>query len=64
MRTDVHVVGAFIVLQPNTQLDAAAVGAFARERLAAYKCPREIRFVDALPRTVNGKIKRAALVRS
>ncbi|WP_072390572.1 class I adenylate-forming enzyme family protein [Hyphomicrobium sp. CS1GBMeth3] len=64
VRTDVHVVGAFIVLKPNTQLDASAVGAFARERLAAYKCPREIRFVDALPRTVNGKIKRAALIHS
>lgn len=64
VRADVHVVGAFIVLKPGLHTDSTAIGAFAHERLAAYKCPREIRFVDALPRTANGKIRRAALVRS
>ena len=38
-----------------------AVLAHAREHLAAYKCPREVRVVDALPRTANGKIRRADL---
>ena len=61
VRADVHVVGAFIVLKQGAQANTEAIDAFARERLAAYKCPREIRFVDALPRTANGKIKRAAL---
>lgn len=64
VRADVHVVGAFIVLRSGAKPDAASIQAFAAERLAAYKCPREIRFVDALPRTPNGKIKRSALANS
>jgi acetyl-CoA synthetase len=62
VRADVHVVGAFVVLKPDAKPDSAALVAFAAERLAAYKCPREIRFLDALPRTPNGKVKRSALV--
>jgi acetyl-CoA synthetase len=64
VRADVHVVGAFIVLKNGATTDDASIQAFAAERLAAYKCPREIRFVEALPRTPNGKIKRSALARS
>jgi acetyl-CoA synthetase len=59
VRDDVRVIGAFIV--PRGPLDAADVRAFAAARLAAYKCPREVRFVSELPRTANGKIKRSAL---
>jgi O-succinylbenzoic acid--CoA ligase len=40
---------------------AAEVLAFCRERLAAYKCPRAVRFVAALPRTAAGKLQRARL---
>jgi acyl-coenzyme A synthetase/AMP-(fatty) acid ligase len=29
--------------------------------LAAYKAPRAIRFLDALPRTANGKVQRKRL---
>ena len=61
VRADVHVVGAFVVLKPGATADAAAIMAYAAERLAAYKCPREIRFLDHLPRTANGKIRRSAL---
>ena len=61
VRADVHVVGAFVVLKPAATADSAGILAYASERLAAYKCPREIRFLDRLPRTANGKIKRAAL---
>ena len=32
--------------------------AFARQHLAPYKIPRQIAFVDALPRTASGKIQR------
>jgi malonyl-CoA/methylmalonyl-CoA synthetase len=35
--------------------------AFARERLAPYKCPRRVRFVEALPRNAMGKVQRSAL---
>jgi acyl-coenzyme A synthetase/AMP-(fatty) acid ligase len=37
--------------------------AFVRERLDAYKHPREVRFVDALPRTHLGKVDRGKLRR-
>ncbi|MEZ5900799.1 MAG: class I adenylate-forming enzyme family protein [Hyphomicrobiaceae bacterium] len=61
VRADVSVIGAFIVIKPGATLDADTVKAFAAVHLAGYKCPREVEFVDALPRTANGKIKRNAL---
>lgn len=61
VRADVSVVGAFIVRKPGSSLDAAAVETYAAEHLAAYKRPRSIVFVDSLPRTSNGKVKRSAL---
>lgn len=42
---------------------AAAIIAFAREQIAAFKAPRRVEFVDALPRTETGKIRRAELRR-
>jgi acyl-CoA synthetase (AMP-forming)/AMP-acid ligase II len=42
-------------------LTEADVIDFCRERLAGYKVPRSIRFVDALPRNAAGKLLRAAL---
>jgi acyl-coenzyme A synthetase/AMP-(fatty) acid ligase len=62
VRDGVRVIAAFVVPQPEANLDAASVLTYANERLAAYKRPREIRFVEALPRTANGKVKRSALV--
>ena len=64
VRADVHIVGAFVVMKEKAMRDADAILSFAAARLAAYKCPREIRFVDALPRTANGKIRRAGLTAS
>jgi acyl-coenzyme A synthetase/AMP-(fatty) acid ligase len=63
VRADVTVIGAFVVPYSGRRPDPASIKAFAAERLAAYKCPREIRFVAALPRTANGKVKRSALSR-
>lgn len=31
---------------------------YCRENLASYKCPKHVRFVDALPKTATGKIKK------
>jgi O-succinylbenzoic acid--CoA ligase len=45
----------------DTDADAAAIIAFARMRLAGYKVPRELRWVDALPRTASGKVRRAVV---
>ncbi len=63
-RRDVTVIGAFIVPRPGARLDPEAIKSFAAEHLAAYKCPREIVFLDALPRTANGKVKRRDLSRA
>jgi malonyl-CoA/methylmalonyl-CoA synthetase len=43
--------------------DRQALMNFAAQRLAAYKRPREIRFVDALPRNALGKVQRDQLTR-
>ena len=56
------VVGAFIVPRDGSAPDAAAILAYAAEHLADYKQPRQVVFVQSLPRTANGKIKRSALV--
>ncbi len=63
VRADVAVIGAFIVTRPGATVTSDAIKTFAADRLAAYKCPREIVFVDHLPRTANGKLKRNALRR-
>ncbi len=61
VRADVSVIAAFIVAHAGAARDAGEIERFAAERLAAYKCPRSIMFVDALPRTANGKLMRSAL---
>jgi acetyl-CoA synthetase len=61
VRADVSVIAAFIVRHAGMHADAADIERFAAERLAAYKRPRSIVFVDALPRTANGKLMRQAL---
>lgn len=52
---------AFIVLKPGQSLDEDGVKAFCKERLAPYKYPRYIEFVDELPKTATGKIQRFKL---
>ncbi|GJE16883.1 class I adenylate-forming enzyme family protein [Methylobacterium marchantiae] len=61
VRADLKVIAAFVVLKPGAEADGAAILAWCGERLAAYKCPREIRFLEALPRTANGKVQRKRL---
>jgi acetyl-CoA synthetase len=59
-----HVVKAFVVLaaghEPADEL-AEEIKAFVRERLSAYAYPRLVEFVDALPKTLTGKIRRVEL---
>lgn len=57
------IIAAFVVPHPGTSPDEAGILSFMRERLAAYKCPKQIWFVPALPRTANGKLIRKALER-
>lgn len=61
VRADVSVIGAYIVRKPGARLTADSVMAYAALHLAAYKCPREVVFIEALPRTANGKVKRSVL---
>lgn len=49
-------VGAVVVRKPGVELDAEELESFCRERLADYKVPRRIVFVDALPRNATGKV--------
>jgi long-chain acyl-CoA synthetase len=52
---------AYVSLKDNTAVDEAELMNFAKERLAAYKYPRKIYFLDDLPKTETGKIRRKAL---
>jgi acyl-coenzyme A synthetase/AMP-(fatty) acid ligase len=61
VRSDVSVIAAFVVRAEGTEPDAAAIKTFAAEHLAAYKVPREVFFIDRIPRTANGKVQRKAL---
>lgn len=61
VRADVRVIAAFVVPRPGAEPDADGLLAWCSERLAGYKCPRAIRFLDSLPRTANGKVQRKRL---
>jgi fatty-acyl-CoA synthase len=49
---------AYLVASPNTQIDSEALLAWAAERLARFKLPREIVIVPSLPRTASGKVQK------
>jgi len=52
-------VTAFVVAR--TPVESQALIAYARERLSTYKCPREVRFVESIPRNAMGKVDRSKL---
>lgn len=52
---------AFVVLKAGQQASEADLKAFVKERLAPYKYPRSIEFLDELPKTATGKIQRFKL---
>jgi fatty-acyl-CoA synthase len=47
---------ALVVLKPNGSATESELIEFCRSRMAHYKCPRSIEFVDSLPKTGTGKI--------
>jgi len=51
-------VGAAVALKPGASATPDELRAFARDRVAAYKCPRRVWLVDALPKGPTGKILR------
>ena len=57
-------VTAFVALRAEASADAALeqeMIAFVRARIAAYKAPKSVRFVDDIPKSAVGKILRRAL---
>ena len=59
-----HEIKAFVLLVPGTAPAAElarAVFAYCRAHLAPYKVPRILEFVDELPKTISGKIRRVEL---
>jgi acyl-CoA synthetase (AMP-forming)/AMP-acid ligase II len=55
-------VAAFVVVRSGTSLSTDELQAFLRERLADYKVPRTVTFVDDLPRNATGKVVKRLLV--
>jgi long-chain acyl-CoA synthetase len=52
---------AFVVLRSGEQATEAEIAAFCERRLARFKCPKQVRFLDALPKSPIGKILRKEL---
>ncbi|MBB4689617.1 long-chain-fatty-acid--CoA ligase [Amycolatopsis jiangsuensis] len=51
-------VGAAVALKPGASAEPAELSAFVRDRLAAYKYPRQVWLMDSLPKGATGKILR------
>jgi long-chain acyl-CoA synthetase len=47
---------AAVVLKPGESLTEDELSAFAKENLPGFKCPKEIYFLDVLPRNPSGKV--------
>jgi acyl-CoA synthetase (AMP-forming)/AMP-acid ligase II len=54
-------VKAMVVRAPDSTLSEAQIIAWARQRIAGYKAPRSVDFIEALPRNASGKILRRNL---
>ncbi|MEU6626008.1 AMP-binding protein [Streptomyces litmocidini] len=52
---------AYVSLKTGLSATQEELIAFCRDRLAAYKCPRQVHFIADLPKTQSGKIRRAEL---
>jgi acyl-coenzyme A synthetase/AMP-(fatty) acid ligase len=58
---DATIIKAYVVMRDGAAHDEAALLAHCQAHLAAYKRPRAVVFLDALPRNANGKLDRRAL---
>lgn len=54
-------VKAIVVLKEGAEPDTASIIAWAKEKIASYKCPKSVDFTEALPRNPSGKILRREL---
>tara|TARA_R110002096_G_scaffold8171_2_gene34391 strand:- start:1539 stop:3053 length:1515 start_codon:yes stop_codon:yes gene_type:complete len=61
VRSEVSIIAAFIVPIDPDEADAASILSHTADHLATYKQPREVVFVETLPRSPNGKLLRREL---
>jgi fatty-acyl-CoA synthase len=54
---------AWIIIKPGETLTADGMREFCRGQIAHYKVPRYVKFVDAFPMTVTGKVQKFAMRR-
>jgi fatty-acyl-CoA synthase len=52
---------AIVVLKQDAVATEAELIDFCREHLAHFKCPKSVEFIDALPRTATGKVRKTVL---
>jgi acyl-CoA synthetase (AMP-forming)/AMP-acid ligase II len=57
----VEAVTAFIVLRSGQSVSENELIEFTRERLASYKVPKSVRFIEQIPKSAVGKVLRRAL---
>jgi fatty-acyl-CoA synthase len=53
---------AFVVLKPGAQQNAEQIRLYVKNNLARHKVPRDVVFIDELPRNATGKLLRRVLV--
>ncbi len=56
-------IAAFVALRPGARTNADDLAAYCRDRLAAFKYPRWVTLVTALPRSATGKVLKGELIR-
>jgi fatty-acyl-CoA synthase len=57
----IEAIVAVVTLKAGQQVDAATLIAHAKERIASFKAPKQVFFVDAMPRTASGKLLKRTL---
>jgi fatty-acyl-CoA synthase len=53
---------AFIVAEPGAPQNAEEIKLYVKNNLARYKVPRDVVFIDELPRNATGKLLRRVLI--
>jgi long-chain acyl-CoA synthetase len=52
---------AYVSLKPGSTVTPGELTAHCKQRLAAYKYPRQVEILDEMPKTVTGKVLRREL---
>ncbi|MGH9906865.1 MAG: AMP-binding enzyme, partial [Pyrinomonadaceae bacterium] len=56
-------VAAFIVLKDGMKVNEAEIISFCQERLADFKCPKRVKFVEEIPKGPTGKLLKRELAK-